>query len=58
MIAFDVQPEGVKHIPDYKQIPGHIIWDVKMDFMQKARYVAGGHWTDPPKALTYSSVVI
>jgi len=33
MIAFDVQLEDVKHIPGYKQIPGHIIWDVKMDFM-------------------------
>ena len=28
-----------------------------MDFTRKARYVAGGHRTDPPKALTYSSVV-
>jgi hypothetical protein len=28
-----------------------------MDFTRKARYVAGGHRTDPPKAITYSSVV-
>jgi hypothetical protein len=57
MIAFEVQPEEVKHVPGYKRIPGHIIWDVKMDFTRKARYVAGGHRTDPPKAITYSSVV-
>jgi len=57
MIAFEVQDEEVKHIPGYKRIPGHIIWDVKMDFTRKARYVAGGHRTDPPKAMTYSSVV-
>jgi hypothetical protein len=28
-----------------------------MDFARKARYVAGVHRTDPPKAITYSSVV-
>ena len=57
MVAFEVQPEGTSHVPGYKRIPGHIVWDVKMDFTRKARYVAGGHKTDPPKALTYSSVV-
>jgi len=57
MIAFEVQPEKATHVPGYKKIPGHIVWDVKMDFTRKARYVAGGHRTDPPKAITYSSVV-
>jgi len=56
-IAFEVQDADVKHLPGYKKIPWHIIWDVKMDFTRKARYVAGGHRTDPPKVLTYSSVV-
>jgi len=41
----------------YKQIPCHIIFDVKMDFTRKARFVAGGHKTNPPASLTYSSVV-
>jgi hypothetical protein len=58
MIAFEPQPEGETHVHGYKKIPGFIIWDVKMDFTRKARYVAGGHRTEePPKALTYSSVV-
>jgi hypothetical protein len=35
----------------------HIIFDVKMDLTRKARYVAGGHMTAPPTALTYASVV-
>jgi hypothetical protein len=52
-----VQPEKIKFIPGYKCIPGHIVWDVKRDFTRKVRYVAGGHWTNPPKALTYLSVV-
>jgi hypothetical protein len=57
MIAFKVQPEGTTHVPGQKRLPGHVVWDVKMDFTRKARYVAGGHRTDPPKLLTYSSMV-
>jgi hypothetical protein len=41
----------------YKRIRCHMIFDVKMDFTHKARYVAGGHMTDPPSSITYSSVV-
>ncbi len=35
----------------------HMVFDVKMDFTRKARLVAGGHLTDPPASITYSSVV-
>jgi hypothetical protein len=41
----------------YKWIHCHMIFDVKMDFTHKARFVAGGHMTNPPTSLTYSSVV-
>ncbi len=41
----------------YKEIPCHIIFDMKMNFTRKARFVAGGHKTNPPACLTYSSVV-
>ena len=34
-----------------------MIFDVKMDLTRKARFVAGGHWTEPPASITYSSVV-
>ena len=34
-----------------------MIFDIKMDFTRKARLVAGGHMTDTPASLTYSSVV-
>jgi hypothetical protein len=30
---------------------------VKLDFNRKARFVAGGHMTEAPAPLTYSSVV-
>jgi hypothetical protein len=57
MVVFEVQPEGTTFVPGYKQITGHVVWDVKMDFTRKAMHVAGGHYTDPNKALTYLSVV-
>jgi len=41
----------------YKQIPCHIIFDIKMDFSRKACFIAGGHKTDPPSTITYSNVV-
>jgi hypothetical protein len=34
-----------------------MIFDVKIDLTRKASFVAGGHWTDTPTQLTYSSVV-
>lgn len=44
-------PVGCKHITC------HMIFDVKFDLLRKARFVAGGHQTDPPKESTYASVV-
>jgi hypothetical protein len=36
----------------------HFVLDIKGDTLaRKARLVAGGHVTDPPKDMTYSSVV-
>ena len=34
-----------------------MIFDVKMDLTRKARFVAGGHMTEPPASITYSRVV-
>ena len=41
----------------FQEIKCHLIFDVKMDFTRKARFVAGGHTTDTPTSLTFSSVV-
>jgi hypothetical protein len=30
-----------------------MIFDVKMDLMRKAQFVAGGHLTEPPASITY-----
>jgi hypothetical protein len=56
-IAFEVQDKGKSPPVGYRRIPCHLIFDIKMDFTRKARLVAGGHVTDPPSSITYSSVV-
>ena len=56
----DLTPEEVrmgKGLIGYTEIKCHMIFDVKMDFTRKARFVAGGHMTDAPISITYSSVV-
>ena len=58
--AFQVH-EGTKaYLPiGYQQIKCHMIFDIKMgeNFRQKARLVGGGHMTEAPPLITYSSVV-
>ena len=48
-----------KSLVGYQEVRCHMIFDIKMDgkFTRKARFVAGGHTTDPPSSITYSSVV-
>jgi hypothetical protein len=46
-----------KALIGYTEITCHMIFDVKMDFSRKARFVAGGHLTEAPASITYSSVV-
>ena len=46
------------HAPvGYKEITYHLIFYVRMDLNSKARYVAGGHITNPPFSMTYAIVV-
>jgi hypothetical protein len=55
--AFSIYDKGVKPPIGSKWIPCHMIFDIKMDFTSKARFVAGGHVADTPPSITYSSVV-
>jgi hypothetical protein len=67
MIAFDydesITPEQIREglskgdYVGFQEIKCHMIFDVKMDLTRKARFVAGGHMTEPPASITYSSVV-
>jgi hypothetical protein len=55
--AFKLLARGEKPPPGYNEILCHLVFDVKLDMTRKARYVAGGHLTDVPPNMTYSSVV-
>jgi hypothetical protein len=56
MAAFEFKDDNVMPI-GYNKIDVHMIFDVKSHLTRKARLVAGGHQTDPPKESTYSSIV-
>jgi hypothetical protein len=47
-----------KLLVGYQRIRCHMIFDIKMDDLtRKARFVAGGHTTETPESITYSSVI-
>ena len=56
-IAFEVLEDGAKAPKGWSKVTGHLVWDVKMDFMRKARWVLDGHLTPNPIGLTYAGVV-
>ncbi len=47
---FNILDKGIPKPGMSKQIPCHMIFDIKTDFTRKARFVAGGHVTDPLQA--------
>jgi hypothetical protein len=40
----------------FQEISCHMVFNVKMDLTRKVRFIAGGHLTEPPSSITYSSV--
>ena len=58
IVAFKLLGEGENPPVGSKEIPYHIILDVKFDLTRKTRLVAGGHrHKEVPSYATYSSVV-
>ena len=56
-IAFKFLDPGEQPPPGLKKSSCHLIFDVKFDLIRKTRYVAGGHFTRVPAAMTFASVV-
>ena len=50
-------PEDGKPPPGYSKSSGHLVFDVKMDFTRKARWVKDGHLTPDPVDSNYAGVV-
>jgi hypothetical protein len=57
--SVDEMQSGQATRPGYQEIKYHWVFDIKIDgnFTRKARLVTGGHTTETPVAMTYSSVV-
>jgi hypothetical protein len=55
--VIDILPEVSQPPVGYTKIPCHIIFDKKMDFTRKARFVPEGHVTDPSSTISYASVL-
>ena len=50
-------PDSNKPPPGYSKSSGHLVFDVKMDFTRKARWVKDGHLTPDPVDSNYAGVV-
>ena len=56
-VAFEILEEGQPAPPGWKKASRHLIWDVKMDFTRKARWVLDRHKTPDPIGSTFAGVV-
>ena len=56
-VAVEVLDEGQKAPNGWKKVTGHLVWDIKMDFMRKARWVLNGHKTPDTVGSTFAGVV-
>ena len=48
-VAFEILPTGAPVPVVWKKSSGHLVWDVKMDFTQKDRWLKNGHHKPDPK---------
>ncbi len=56
-IAFEILGPGMKAPPGWHKASGHLVFDVKMDFTRKARWVKDGHKTPDSVTSSFAGVV-
>ena len=56
-VAFEIIQNAHTAPVGWRKVTGHIIFDVKMDFTRKARWVLDGHKTPPVDYSTYAGVI-
>lgn len=56
-VAIQILDDAETLPPGYARSTGHIIFDVKMDFRRKARWVLDGHRQPAPETSNYAGVV-
>ena len=52
-VAFEVLDAGERAPHGWSKVTGHLVWDVRMDFTYKARWVLDGHKTPDPVGSMY-----
>ena len=55
-VAFKILERGESPPPGYTKSSGHIVFDVRMGFQRKARWVKDGHRTPDPDTSSYAGV--
>ena len=53
-VEFEVLPEVYNPLVGWSNVTGNLIWDVKMDFTRKARWILDGHKNPDPIGSTYA----
>ena len=56
-VAFEILAEGKPAPRGWHKVMGHLVWDVKIDFTHKARWVLDEHKTPDAEGSTYAGVV-
>ena len=56
-VYFDIKKKDTKIDPGHSYLDYHIIFDVKMDFTRKDRFVDNGYTTPIKPASTYGGIV-
>ena len=56
-VGFQILEENKQDPPGWSKVTGHLIFDVKMDFTRKARFILDRHKTPDPIGYTYAGVV-
>ena len=56
-VAFEILDIGCQAPIGWSKLSGHLVFDVKMDFTRKARWVKDGHKTPQPELSTFAGVV-
>ena len=57
LVAFEILGHGEDTPHNFKDLGVHLIFDVKMDMMQKAQHVADSHKVADAEGSTYAGVV-
>ena len=57
-VAFKILDDDEGTPVGYKLASGHLVWDIKMDFTRKARWVKDGYRTPDLEESKYAGVVL